>query len=124
MATKEEKARQQYEYEIRCFIHEKKKLGKKEEEIIEALQSERNINREDAIFFMDRLNSDAKDPNSNGIVWGLICFVGGGSLAVINFFQAPTYIRGYGGAAVVMIYGAYRLLRGTFGKVRAKKSYY
>ena len=119
MATKEEKAKQRYEYEIRCFIHEKMQSGKKEEQIIEALKNEKNINREDAIFFIDRLkNSDTEDSDSNNIVWGTICFVGGGTLALVSYHIATTDKQGYIFASVLTIYGAYRLLRGILGKIK------
>ena len=37
----------------------------------------KNINREDAILFIDRLNnSDTKDYVSDNIVWGIIWLIG------------------------------------------------
>jgi hypothetical protein len=117
---REVKEKQRDEYEIKCFIREKMQSGKKEEQIIEALKIEKNINREDAIFFIDRLNNtDIDAPNSNNIVWGLIYFVGGGSLTLISQFL-PTDRRAAVAGFVIMLFGAFRLLRGFFGKMGEK----
>jgi len=117
---KEEKEKQRDEYEIKCFIREKMQLGKKEEQIIEALKIEKNIDKEDAIFFINRLkSSDTDDPNSNDIVWGLICFVGGGSLTLISKVVS-TDKRAAIPSFVIMLFGVFKLLCGFFGKVGKK----
>ncbi|MCL2246338.1 MAG: hypothetical protein FWC10_04405 [Lentimicrobiaceae bacterium] len=119
-SVKEEKEKQREEYEIKCFIREKMQSGKKEEQIIEALKIEKNINREDAISLIDRLNNSDRDaPNSNNIVWGIICFVGGGSLTLISLVVNND--KGTASAAIaIMLFGAFRLLRGFFGKISKK----
>jgi uncharacterized membrane protein len=61
MKTKEEKEKLMYEYEIKCFVREKMQSGKTIEQIIEALKTEKNINRENAILFINNLDKIDKD---------------------------------------------------------------
>jgi len=120
MKSKEEKEIQRYEYEIKCFIREKMQSGKKEEQIIEALQIEKNINRDDAVSFMNKLKtSETKDIVSNDITWGTILFIGGGILMLIAQIQ-PTNnnYRLLVASAAMMLYGAFRLLRGILSKIK------
>ena len=120
MKSKEEKEIQRYEYEIKCFIREKMQSGKKEEQIIEALQIEKNINRDDAVSFMNKLKkSETEDTVSNDITWGTILFIGGGMLMLIAQIQ-PTNnrYRLLVASAAIMLYGAFRLLRGILSKIK------
>ena len=118
MATKEDKEKQRYEYEIKCFIREKMQSGKKEEQIIEALKVEKNINSEDAIFYINRLNHSEKDSDSNDITWGIISLIGGGMLMLVHQIQPTDDYNLLAASVVIMIYGTFRLLRGVSGKIK------